>query len=378
MALRKTWDIFCTVVDNYGDIGVCWRLARQLANEQSRAVRLWVDDLASLKRIAPGIDVLRDVQIQRGVEVRRWTTLPPDADPAQVVIEAFACHLPAAYVEKMAAQRSKPAWINLEYLSAEKWVEQNHALPSPHARLPLTKIFFFPGFGEHTGGLLREADLLARRAAFQRDLAAQNTFWRALDLPVRSQGESRISLFGYANAALPGLLEAWSSATQRITCVTPEGPLVEEVQRFFGVSDAQQFSRGNLTLHVLPFVEQDSYDKLLWACDVNFVRGEDSFVRAQWAARPFIWHIYAQKDDAHQAKLEAFLTIYTDGLDPDSAACVRLLWRAWNSGGAVGAAWCAFEQDAAVIQAHAAQWAATLGTRPGLANNLANFCDKLL
>ena len=129
--MRKTWDIFCTVVDNYGDIGVCWRLARQLANEHGRAVRLWVDDLASLQRIAPGVDVLQDAQMQRGVEVRRWTALPPGTEPAQVVIEAFACHLPEAYVEKMAAQRAKSAWINLEYLSAEQWVEESHALPKP-------------------------------------------------------------------------------------------------------------------------------------------------------------------------------------------------------------------------------------------------------
>ena len=46
-----SWDIFCTVVDNYGDIGVCWRLARQLAAEHGFAVRLWVDDLASFARL---------------------------------------------------------------------------------------------------------------------------------------------------------------------------------------------------------------------------------------------------------------------------------------------------------------------------------------
>ncbi|MBY0444112.1 MAG: elongation factor P maturation arginine rhamnosyltransferase EarP, partial [Burkholderiales bacterium] len=37
------WDIFCRVIDNYGDIGVCWRLARQLSFEHGFAVRLMVD-----------------------------------------------------------------------------------------------------------------------------------------------------------------------------------------------------------------------------------------------------------------------------------------------------------------------------------------------
>jgi hypothetical protein len=50
----KSWDIFCRVIDNYGDIGVCWRLARQLANEYPYQIRLWVDELAALKMICYG------------------------------------------------------------------------------------------------------------------------------------------------------------------------------------------------------------------------------------------------------------------------------------------------------------------------------------
>jgi hypothetical protein len=26
-AMQLHWDIFCRVIDNFGDIGVCWRLA---------------------------------------------------------------------------------------------------------------------------------------------------------------------------------------------------------------------------------------------------------------------------------------------------------------------------------------------------------------
>ena len=52
---------------------------------------------------------------------------------------------------------------------------------------------------------------------------------------------------------------------------------------------------------------QHDFDHLLWACDLNFVRGEDSLVRALWAGQPFVWQIYPQHDDAHHAKLEAFL-----------------------------------------------------------------------
>ena len=54
--LMPAIDLFCRVVDNYGDIGVCWRLARQLDTEHDCKVRLIVDDLAAFRFIAPGID----------------------------------------------------------------------------------------------------------------------------------------------------------------------------------------------------------------------------------------------------------------------------------------------------------------------------------
>ncbi|MCK6396780.1 elongation factor P maturation arginine rhamnosyltransferase EarP, partial [Zoogloea sp.] len=175
------FDLFCRVIDNYGDIGVCWRLARQLAAEHGHPVRLWVDDLRSLQPLLPESDPGATAQTQHGVEIRHWPTATGEeftenwsADAADavgdVVIEAFACELPPAFVAAMAAiatQARPPAWINLEYLSAESWAEDCHGLASPHPTLPLTKYFFFPGFGERSGGLLRESELLARRDAVQ-------------------------------------------------------------------------------------------------------------------------------------------------------------------------------------------------------------------
>ncbi|MFA5916282.1 MAG: elongation factor P maturation arginine rhamnosyltransferase EarP, partial [Burkholderiales bacterium] len=95
MRSMRSWDIFCTVVDNYGDIGVCWRLARQLAAEHGQRVRLWVDDLASLARISPGVVPGLGVQHSRGVEIRWWREPFPAVEPADVVVEAFACNPPA-------------------------------------------------------------------------------------------------------------------------------------------------------------------------------------------------------------------------------------------------------------------------------------------
>ncbi len=346
-------DLFCAVVDNYGDIGVCWRLARQLAAEHGIAVRLWVDDLASLQRIAPAMAA-------PGVEVRAWEKTFPAVEPADVVVEAFACELPPGYVAAMAARAVKPVWINLEYLSAEDWVVSCHLGQSRHPALPLTKTFFFPGFTPKTGGLIREAALGQGFDA--------NHLWHQLGLPPPQMNELRISLFGYDNPALESLLAAWADGAQPITCLVPHGALAERARQSFGSG------RGNLRLHEFAFLPQNDYDRLLWACDCNFVRGEDSFVRAQWAARPFVWHIYPQQDDAHWPKLNAFLDRYCAGLPPEAATAVRQFWHAWNRGEAVD--WAAFWQHRAAIGAHARQWKTGLTGQQDLAANLVFFCKN--
>lgn len=393
-------DIFCAVVDNYGDIGVSWRLARQLANEHGLCVRLWVDDLGSFAKLCPEVNVALDEQRCRGVEVRRWSEsvfvgrdlsrhsqlivgINPDlqepflgwSECADLVIEMFACKLPDSYVEAMAAQEHKPVWLNLEYLSAENWVESAHQLPSPHLSLPLTKYFFFPGFTGKTGGLLLERDLLARRDAFQTDLAAQQAFWHSLGLPERVAGELRVSFFSYENEAVHGLLQAWEQGAMPLVCCVPEGRVLPQVAAFFGESKAEagdSWQRGNLQVFVLPFVEQERYDELLWACDLNFVRGEDSCVRAQWAGKPFIWHIYPQHDGVHIQKLRALNVLYGAALSPQAARENEALWLAWNGEGDVASAWQGFVAQRGELFLHARTWSARLAEN-NLALNLLDF-----
>jgi len=375
-----TCDIFCTVVDNYGDIGVSWRLARQLANEHGVAVRLWLDDLKSLQRLAPELDAERDEQRCRGVEVVRWRKDFPPVRPADLVIEAFACELPERYVAAMAAMPRKPVWINLEYLSAEDWVEGCHRLPSPHPRLPLVKHFFFPGFTRRTGGLLLEGDLMARRDALQGDADALAAFWQGLALPPPNSGELRVSLFCYENPALPELLRALETGKQSISCLVPEGRVLPQVAAYFGVGAGgagDAWRRGQLAVRVLPFVEQARYDALLWACDINFVRGEDSFVRAQWAAKPLIWHIYPQHDGVHMQKLRAFMDKYCAGLAPDAADAMRRLWEGWNGApGQTGLAWNDFVACQSMLAIHAQTWARELSGN-SLALNLLDFFREI-
>jgi uncharacterized repeat protein (TIGR03837 family) len=378
------WDIFCNVVDNYGDIGVCWRLARQLAAEQALAVRLWVDDLNAFQRLCPEIDPHAACQSAAGVEIRPWPAASDDTLPGTVVIEAFACQLPAPFVDRMAACQPPPVWINLDYLSAENWVAGCHTLPSPHPRLPLTKYFFFPGFSSATGGLLRERDLQARRIAFADSAEQQAAFWAALHVPPPAAETLVVSLFAYENPALASLLAIWAAGPGPIRCLAPETRTLADLEAFAGrrLQTGDSFRRGHLEVMILPFVAQPDYDRLLWIADLNLVRGEDSFVRAQWAAKPMLWHIYPQDEEAHLVKLDAFLERYGDGLSAAAAALLREVFQAWNGGSGNGhvspESWARWLELLPELRAHADSWAKSLSKQEDLCTSLVHFCRSKL
>jgi len=372
--MKASWDIFCSVVDNYGDIGVTWRLARQLVAEHQYRVRLWVDDLRAFERMCPQIDVRMDRQLQDGVEVRHWPADWQPVDAADVVIAAFACQLPHAYMEAMAERERTPLWLNLDYLSAEDWVTGCHGLPSVKFK-GVQKYFFFPGFRPGTGGLLREAGLLERRRQFQQDHQAQRDFLAGLGV-VPAQGARLISLFAYENTALASWLDVLAGDSRATHLLVPEGRILGDVQRWLGVealSVGAVHVRDALTVQVLPFVRQEEYDPLLWCCDFNAVRGEDSFVRAQWAGRPMLWHIYQQDEDIHLDKLDAFLELYTQGLSSAARVAVTGLWQNWNGGTDMAQSWKSVLELWPEVASHAEQWCQKQAGQADLAATLVQF-----
>jgi len=380
MSSQPTLAIFCRVIDNYGDIGICWRLARQLHAEHGVAVTLWVDDLASFKRICPEIDVDKEQQHVAGVCIRHWRnqdgTFTP-ADIADIVIEFFACDIPPGYIAAMAQCDPRPAWLNLEGLSAEEWVEGCHKLPSMHPQLPLTKHFFFPGFTANTGGLLRETGLDDARRAFQSDAAAQAAFFSGLGVAPADLAAIKVSLFCYPSAPVSALLQAWRDGPEPVLCLVPEGVAPEAVHAFLGatpVAGAKR-TRDALTVYVLPFVPQPDYDRLLWACDLNLVRGEDSFVRAQWAGKPFVWHIYEQDENLHHKKLRAFLRRYASA----HLAAFSLAWNGVDTGNAPDwpALWTALQDNTPALAERARAWQQEMLVHGDLATNLLGFACSL-
>lgn len=364
---RATWDVFCRVVDNHGDAGVCWRLAVDLVT-RGIAVRLWIDDARALAWMAP--------QGREGITVRAWPTTNDafavaEAEPAAVVVEAFGCSLPEPCLRRMARARAPstaPVWINLEYLSAEPYVERNHRLPSLQGSgiaRGLTSWFFYPGFTAGTGGLLREADLPQRQARFDR-LA-----WLAAHGIAPQPGERLVSLFCYANPHLPELLQAL--ATRPTLLLTTPGHATDQV--------AQALARSGvgpgLRVHALPWLTQIDYDHLLWSCELNLVRGEDSLVRAIWAGRPFLWQIYPQHDGAHAAKLSAFLARASQAADPALAEAIQRAARRWNSLPTTtdGAPWALLNSGASVSawQKLCGAWRTDLMALPDLVTQLMAF-----
>lgn len=372
--MKLAWDIFCTVVDNFGDIGISWRVARQLVHEQGQMVRLWVDDLDTFHLICPEVDAARDEQTVSGVEVRRWSLAMPAVQPSDVVVEAFACRVPESFLLAMAARVPKPVWINLEYFSAEAWVAEHHELSSPHPRLALTQYFFIPGIGPDTGGLLGSPAELKALATFQTDAASRRTFWSEWGLA--DDAALKFSLFAYDNPAIPGLVEALKQADRPMRLLVPEGKMLGRVAEGLGVSGLKaddRLQQGNLAVAVLPFMPQQRYDQLLWACDVNFVRGEDSFIRAQHAGRPLVWQAYVQEEGAHWPKLEAFLDQYAAGLSAPAERTLREAWRVWNAGESRPGIWGQWLAHLPAYQQHAGTWAGKLQTWPNLVDKLVKF-----
>lgn len=356
------WDVFCRVIDNFGDIGVCWRLARGLG-ERGHAVRLWVDDTSALAWMAPqlqwppapaathsedttaawhGLTGLRLGHAAPDITVLPWNEAQQHIEahggwqPGEVVIEAFGCDPPEAFVRAM-QRPAPPVWINLEYLSAEPYVERCHGLPSPVGSGPgrgLVKRFFYPGFTPATGGLLREAS--PETAPGQSARARALGLLQALGVSVPEHA-ALVSLFCYSQAPVADLLDRLTAPltpppadARPVHLLLTPGPATALAQTWAAARAPSDSHTRALCLHPLPHLPQEAFDQLLGGCDLNLVRGEDSAVRALWAGAPHLWQIYAQDDGVHAHKLEAFMARWMADWPAELRAQTHAWWRAWN------------------------------------------------
>jgi|MesohylFT_1024984.scaffolds.fasta_scaffold02235_2 hypothetical protein len=394
-------DVFCRVVDNFGDIGVTWRLVRQLQREHHWSIRLWVDDLKSFQRLEARVHLHALQQVIDHIEIIHWGDPAPDLLPYPLVLCSFSCDLPATYIVQL---HQRPAlWVNLEYLSAEIWVEGCHGLPSLRGD-GLSSYFFFPGFNAKTGGLLRERALLTHRDIWQKEPSGQRQMLERLGVSAQAlaawqpdvdqpraaasnstaltlQSEASdssllprtdslaarlLTLFCYPHAPIAQLLDALCADSRASIVLIPDGVAPELATGRLGPLQQVYLER-------IPFVSQPEYDQLLWMADLNFVRGEDSVVRALWAGQPLVWQIYPQTEGTHLIKLEAWLKV------SNLPADIQALLRHWNADSTVADLPNAFEQ---ALQPKAfARWSSdalalnhTLAQETNFAQALHDFC----
>ncbi|WP_082783594.1 elongation factor P maturation arginine rhamnosyltransferase EarP [Snodgrassella sp. CFCC 13594] len=384
--LPQAW-VFVRVIDNFGDVGVAWRLAQNLAAAFQATVHLWVDEVEALNRLAP--QNLND--IDSTVVVHTWadddaiTSALVDLPPPQWVIETFGCDLPAPVVQRM--PRDQPLWLNWEYLSAEDWAREVHGLPSLQGN-GVAKYFWLMGFEEASGGLLREQDYQFQRQQFLHDSAAQNAFCQQYGLPVTHQGQLWL-VFAYASPLWLSWLAMWQCANEPITLWLAGGQVVDGLRQAGLLPesalriDGDSWQMGCVRLVRIPFVPQSAFDRLLWLMDGAVVRGEDSFVRAQLAGLPFFWHIYTQAEKAHLVKLRAFWQLAMQRWPASLQTAFLALSDELNGASTLTApqrlaAWQALQQGWTQWQALAQQWAGHLQAQPSAMEKLARFRQDTL
>lgn len=308
--------LFVRVIDNYGDIGVTWRMAREMSQRLNMRVSIWVDDWHAFFQLLPEQPIYNDLPIYiDGVKVHHWHDMASIEDMVHdpdVVIEMFGCQIPDWVVRKMLAQHiQKTIWLNWEYLTAEQWAVEYHGMYSLQPN-GLKKYFWFMGFDEKSGGLLREQNYPIRRKSFLSDIQQQENFRQQYQLPERKESCQVGLIFSYHSKHWHDWLLMLQHSGQTISLWLAGSQIIESLWQagilpqteLVNIGDC--FYLGNIQLFRLPFVPQSEFDYLLWSVDWAVVRGEDSFVRAQLAGIPFFWHIYPQDDQAHHVKLQAF------------------------------------------------------------------------
>ena len=308
----KTLDIFCEIIDNYGDIGVVYRTAKELQKifPESK-IRVFLNRLDEFKKINSQVIDLPSQNID-GIEYITFDYLRDNANElltAQVIIEAFGCQIPKEYME--IAYDNSELLINLEYLSAEDWIEDFHLQSSPLGRGKLKKVFFMPGFTEKSGGVIADSNYLER---IQRVLENKE-FYEKKYLSDIEDRENKIvgTLFSYEKNFTP-LLEDLKKLDKDVVILAMGEKTQDSLRKIlknFSIEDFRNSLKyGKIEIRFLNFLNQEEYEELINIVDFNFVRGEDSFIRAVLTGKPYMWHIYCQEEYAHMDKIEGFLDKY--------------------------------------------------------------------
>ena len=284
----RSIDIFCQVIDNYGDVGVAYRLAREFK-------RVYLNK--KLRFIINQMEELNLIKKSEEIEIITYQDISKIENSADLIIESFGCEIPKEYMDR--ALKNSKLIINLEYFSAEDWVDDFH-LQESFLGENLKKYFFIPGLSKKSGGILLDNEFLERKKK-----VTKNKRYYLKKIGINEKYDLIGSVFSYEKN-FDFLIEELKKLDKKILLLI----LSEKTQKNFIKYFDNVNNYDKIKFVKLPFFTYDKYEELLALCDFNLVRGEDSFVRALLLGKPFLWHIYPQDENTHIKKLESFLEKY--------------------------------------------------------------------
>ncbi len=309
-------DIFCEIIDNFGDIGVVYRISKELKKIfQNVRIRMVLNRLEEFKAINKKV---KDIDFQEidGLICVTEKYVKENAETfgtADVFIEAFGCNVPEEYIKR--AKENSKLWINLEYLSGEKWIEDFHLCESLIDSKTLKKIFYMPGFSEKSGGVIIDSGFLERKEYGKNNREeVLKKYFPNVDIKDKLIG----TVFSYEKN-FDNLLEVLKDYKRETLLILMGEKTQKSFSEILQKKLIENFGKivkyGKITMMYADFLSQEEYEEVISAADFNFTRGEDSFVRGILLEKPFMWHIYLQEEKAHMDKIKAFTERFRESVE---------------------------------------------------------------
>lgn len=366
------FEIFCDPIDNYGDVGFCWRLARELVDRFNCSVVFRTRDVDLACKFAQNSEEIKETIFISGWDESKNDEKPP----ADFLLAGFSCALPESTISRIMVKDKKPILINIEYLSAENWVESFHGKPSIDNIEGMKIFFYFPGFTEKTGGLLREKSVFQsgdNNRSREKYFSGKFHFFENSD-------KFTIFIFSYEAPWIKNLLNLWIKSNKPVRLVVIDKKIIKNISCVIGLDFNEQgsYQFGNLEIVVLPFLSHFDFDVLLNISDFNIVRGEDSLVRALWAMKPFLWDIYKQENDDHLNKLFSFNEILTKKWPHRIAEIYFDLSLRWNTGKFSQKDWVELVKEIDLFKYNIENYVEKLKNQEDMATSLMKFCHSVV
>ncbi len=313
--------VLCKVVDNFGDIGVVWRLCCQLSNQIKKEnftskINLIVDDLASFNKICNSVDSNKSFQIVENINIFNWNDeklcydefSKNDGENLSVILEVFQCGRPS-WMEKILFEEKLNRTVQIimiDYLTAEKYAEDFHCLQSLTRSSKVQKVNFMPGFTNKTGGLIIDSE------------------WEHF---CDYKNNKTLLCFTY-DRNWDALANACKKSNYIERVLIAPGKGFESLKKSFYSNFIKD---SKLKIEELSFMNQNEWDKMLKNCGVLFIRGEESMSRACLSGIPFVWHAYPQSDEYQLIKVRALLERMSIHFKCEDFKIIEKVWILINS-----------------------------------------------